>query len=171
LTSSTGFNPDAVVREPHPSVRLYTPLYGRFELRARATDNADAMVAFWMIGYEDEPEHSAEICVCEIFGRDIGAEETVVGVGVHPFGDPRITDDFSRVAVPIDAREPHLYSAEWTPVDVTFAIDGRVVKTVDQSPAYPMQLMLSLYDFPAAAPADGAREFVVDHVRGSSLDA
>ena len=28
------------------------------------------MVALWLIGYEDEPDRSGEICVCEIFGRD-----------------------------------------------------------------------------------------------------
>jgi hypothetical protein len=44
-----------------------------------------------MIGHEDEPEHSAEICICEIFGRDVAAEGAmVVGMGLHPFGDPRI---------------------------------------------------------------------------------
>src|SRR6266545_4573196 len=90
------FNPEAVVREAQPNVRLYTPLYGRVELRAKASADPCAMVALWMIGYEDEPERSAEICVCEIFGRDVGPDQAKVGIGVHPFGDPRIVDDFSR---------------------------------------------------------------------------
>ena len=64
------------MRELQPDVRLYTPLFGRFELRARANDDPHTMVALWMIGYEDEPDRSAEICVCEIcvceiFGRDV----------------------------------------------------------------------------------------------------
>jgi hypothetical protein len=62
------------------------------------------MVAFWMIGYEDEPDRSAEISVCEIFGRDADPDRATVGVGLHPFGDPRIVDDFTRVTLPIDAR-------------------------------------------------------------------
>lgn len=33
------FNPAAVVREAQPSVRLYTPRYGLFEMRARVTDD------------------------------------------------------------------------------------------------------------------------------------
>jgi hypothetical protein len=66
------FNPEAVVREAQEDVKLYTPLYGRIELRARATDDPRCLSALWMIGYEDEPERSAEICVCEIFGRDVG---------------------------------------------------------------------------------------------------
>ena len=66
------FNPEAVVRAAQEDVKLYTPLYGRIELRARVTDDPRCLSALWMIGYEDEPERSAEICVCEIFGRDVG---------------------------------------------------------------------------------------------------
>jgi hypothetical protein len=164
------FNPAAVVREAQPNVRLYMPQYGRIELRAKASDDPHTMVALWMIGYEDQPERSAEICICEIFGCDVGPNRAAVGVGVHPFGDPQIVDDFSRETIPIDARDFHVYLAEWTPTHVRFFIDGDAVKTVEQSPAYPMQLMLSIYEFP---PADGDRstrpypkEFVVDYVRG-----
>jgi Glycosyl hydrolases family 16 len=168
------FNPAAVVREAQPELRLYTPQYGRIELRARFDDDPHAMAALWLIGYEDEPERSAEICVCEIFGRDVEADRAVVGMGVHPFGDPRIVDDFSKVSVPIDAREFHVYAAEWTPTDVAFFVDWDGVKTVEQSPAYPMQLMLSLYDFPPEGGADARvypKELVVDYVRGYRLVA
>jgi hypothetical protein len=166
------FHPDAVVREEQRNVRLYTPQYGRIELRAKASDDPRTMVALWMIGYEDKPDRSAEICVCEIFGRDVGSDSTGIGVGLHPFGDPRIIDDFSRETVPIDAREFHVYAAEWTSEEVAFFVDGDAVKTVGQSPAYPMQLMLGIYEFPAAG--EGAtgpypKAFVVDYVRGLRL--
>jgi hypothetical protein len=69
------FNPGAVVRSEQENRRLYTPRYGRIELRAKATSDPRSMVALWMIGYEDEPERSAEICVCEIFGREVGTDE------------------------------------------------------------------------------------------------
>ena len=164
------FHPAAVVREAQPNVRLYTPHYGRIELRARALDDARSMVALWLIGYEDEPERSAEICVCEIFGRDVTSEEAIVGVGVHPFGDPRISDDFSRVGVAIDAREFHVYTADWSPEGVAFFVDGEQISSTEQSPAYPMQLMLGIYEFPAGAhddtPTTYPKEFVVDYVRG-----
>ena len=55
-TGQHRFHPEAVVREEQPELRLYTPRYGRFELRARASDDPDAMVALWMIGFEDEPQ-------------------------------------------------------------------------------------------------------------------
>ena len=166
------FNPRAVVREAQENVRLYTPQYGRIELRAKANDDPRSMVALWMIGYEDEPERSAEICICEIFGRDVTPGSAGVGVGVHPFGDDRVVDDFSRVTLPIDAREFHVYTAEWTPDEVTFLVDGDTVKTVGQSPAYPMQLMLNIYELPAdgdASPGPYPKEFIVDYVRGYRL--
>jgi Glycosyl hydrolases family 16 len=163
------FSAGAQVREAQTPIRLYTPHFGRVEVRARATDDPAAMVAFWLIGYEDEPEHSAEICVCEIFGRDVGAESAIVGLGVHPFGDPLIVDDFERIEVPIDAREFHIYAVDWTRDGVTFAIDGERVKTVEQSPDYPLQLMLSLYDFRDTAAGSYPKEFVVDWVRGYRL--
>jgi hypothetical protein len=162
------FDPGLVVREAQENVRLYTPLYGRIEVRAKASDDPDTMAALWMIGYEDEPGRSAEICVCELFGRNVGGDETVVGVGVHPFGDPLIVDDFTNVAVPIDAREFHVYAADWTADGVVFSVDGTPIKTVDQSPAYPMQLMLGVYELPAAGPDRSGsypKEFVVDYVR------
>ena len=165
------FHPRAVVREAQENVRLYTAHYGLVELRAKAVDDPVDMVAFWLIGYEDEPERSAEICVCEIFGRDVAPEQAAVGMGVHPFGDDRIVDEFSREVVPIDARDFQFYAAEWTPERVAFFIDDEHVKTVHQSPSYPMQLMLVIYEFsPDAGGAASAtpypKEFTVDHVRG-----
>ena len=165
------FHPRAVVREPQENVRLYTPHYGLVEMRAKAADDPLNMVALWLIGYEDEPERSAEICVCEIFGRDVAPDEAAVGMGVHPFGDHRIVDEFSREVVRIDVRDFHGYAAESTPERVAFFIDGEHVKTVHQSPSYPMQLMLGIYEFERdAGGAAGAtrypKEFAVDHVRG-----
>jgi hypothetical protein len=166
------FHPDAVVREAQPPARLYTPHYGRIEIRMRALDDPTAMVALWMIGYEDEPDRSAEICVCEIFGRDVEPGRAKVGMGVHPFGDPRIEDDFAAEPLAIDARELHVYAADWTPHGVAFSVDGERVKAVAQSPAYPMQLMLGVYEFPEGErdPAAYPKVFEVDWVRGYGAD-
>ena len=166
------FSPAAVVSEAQRNVRLYTPRYGLVELRARVSDDPSTMAALWMIGYEDEPERSGEICVCEIFGRDVQPDAAAIGMGVRPFGDPALVDDFSAETVPIDARELHVYAAEWTPESISFSVDGRLVKMVEQSPAYPMQLMLGIYEFrggDADTPAGRSypKEFVVDYVRGS----
>ena len=163
------FRPDLVVREAQEPRALYTAQYGIVEVRARALADARVLCAFWLIGFEDTPERSAEICVMEVFGRDVDARMTKVGVGVHPFGDPSIEDDFEKVALPIDAREAHTYSAEWLPDKVRFFVDDSVVKVVDQAPDYAMQLMLNIYEFPAAEPADEPGDypkvFEVDWVR------
>ncbi|HET7237738.1 MAG TPA: glycoside hydrolase family 16 protein [Terrimicrobiaceae bacterium] len=165
------FRKNLIVREAQPGVALYTPRYGLFELEARALDDPANMVALWMIGYEDRPTRSAEICICEIFGRDVGPDEARVGMGVHPFGDPTITDEFAAERVAIDARESHTYAAEWTPTDVAFYVDERLAKVVHQSPSYPMQFMLDIFEF-----ADGPdlpsplesypKTFVVEGFRG-----
>lgn len=142
------FHPDARVREEQTEQRLWTPRHGLVEVRLRATDDPHAMVALWMIGFEDRPERSGEICVVEIFGRDVDADGAGVGMGVHPFADPALVDDFARPRLPIDAREPHTYAAEWTPERVRFFCDDTLVRTVEQSPDYPMQVMLDLYALP-----------------------
>lgn len=164
------FAPGMTVREEWAPQRLYTPQYGVVELRAAFPTDDGAMGALWMIGIEDVPEHSAEICVCEVFGAETDEGSALVGMGVHPFGDPSITDDFEKVRVDVDVREPHDYAAEWTPEGVSFFVDGTRVKQVAQSPAYPMQLMLGIYDF-----GDGSRasvpEMVVHHVRGYRPDS
>jgi hypothetical protein len=167
------FAAEAVVREEQDNVRLYTPQYGLFELRAKAVDDPLSMVAFWMIGYEDERERSAEICICEIFGRDVTPAAARVGMGIHPFGDPGVVDNFSAELLPIDVREFHVYAAEWARDHVEFFVDGESVKTIEQSPAYPMQLMLNIYEFPAedgpqARGDEYPKEFVVDYVRAYS---
>lgn len=173
LGSATGqsrFEPELRVTEAQTNERLYTPQYGYFELRAKAIADPAVMVALWMIGYEDAPERSGEICICEIFGRDVGPTSAAVGMGIHPFGDPDLVDDFAKVAVDIDVTDFHIYAAEWTATHVEFFVDGQSVKLVEESPNYPMQLMLGVYEFGRAADAATVqspypRDFVVDYVR------
>jgi Glycosyl hydrolases family 16 len=163
------FSADLVVREAQRNMRLYTPQYGFFELRAKAIADPSSMVALWMIGYEDEPDRSAEICICELFGRDMTTSTAAVGMGLHPFGDPAIVDEFAAEVVAIDAREFHVYASEWTPESVSFFVDDRLIKTVAQSPRYPMQFMLGIYEFPDDRQARAhpyPKQFTIDYFRG-----
>jgi hypothetical protein len=165
------FTTGLVVREAQPTTALYVPRYGLFELQARAVGDPANMVALWLIGFEDEPARSGEICVFEIFGRDVSARSAQVGMGIHPFADGGLTDDFSIETVAIDVRESHSYAAEWTPDDVAFYVDERLVRVVRQSPGYPMQLMLNIYEFAdgpdvASPPDTYPKEFVVERFRG-----
>ena len=166
------FSPRAVVREAQPEARLYTPYHGLVEMTASVHVDANGMAALWMIGFEDVPERSGEICVAEIFGRDVRPGSAAVGMGVHPFGDPALRDDVAAVRLPIDVREPHRYGVRWERGRVAFYVDRRLVRVVDQAPDYPMQLMLGVYDFALApdaapsAPGGVPQRFVVEEVRG-----
>jgi glycosyl hydrolase family 16 len=167
------FRDGAVVRESQPTLWGWTPRYGLLEVRARMDLSPRSMAAVWMVGLEDEPERCAEICVFEVFGEAIetagGATTAAVGMGVHPFRDPAITDEFAAERVAIDVAGFHVYAADWRPGRVDFLVDGQRVKTVHQAPDYPMQMMVAVFDFPAkaaSAPSDHVPELAVDYVRG-----
>jgi len=165
------FHPDLVVTEHQPEQRLFTPLYGYFETRLKAILVPGYMVALWMIGFEDRPERSAEICICEIFGHQALDGALRVGYGLHPFNDPEIQDDFHQEVVEVDAAGYHIYAADWSPGRVTFFVDHVPVRSIEQSPDYPMQLMLGVYEIPAYLQESRGmgpwpRVFEVDYVRG-----
>ena len=164
------FRDGAVVREFQPTHWGWTPRYGLLEVRARMDLSPRSMAAVWIVGLEDEPARSAEICIFEVFGDALKAEggrsTAAVGMGVHPFRDPAITDEFTAERVAIDVAEFHVYAADWRPGRVDFLIDGEHVKTVHQAPDYPMQMMIAVFDFPAQASPAQQPELAVDYVRG-----
>jgi hypothetical protein len=153
----------ALVREFQPTQWGWTPHYGVLEIRARMDISPRSMAAVWMVGLEDEPERCGEICIFEVFGDAPQA----VGMGVHPFRDPALTEEWEAPQVPIDVREHHVYAADWQPGRVDFTIDGEHVKRVGQAPDYPMQMMVAVFDFPdKPGPADHVPELAVDWIRG-----
>jgi Glycosyl hydrolases family 16 len=157
------------VREEQPTMWGYTPRYAQVEVRMRGVITPRSMVAFWMSGVEDQPERSGEICVAEVFGDAVGNGSTAVGMGVHRFRDPALTEDFSTTTLGIDVADWHTYGVVWRPGSVAFTVDGDVVRRSDQVPEYPMQLMIGVFDFPAKAARDEdvpVPELVVSHVRG-----
>jgi hypothetical protein len=171
------FREGLLVREHQPAWWGWTPEYGLLEVTARMELSPRSMAGVWMAGVEDEPERSGEILIFEVFGDALqvadGRPSAAVGMGVRPFRDPALTNAFEAPRVEIDVTHPHVYAAEWRPDRVDFLIDGEPVKSVDQSPAYPMQMMVALFDFPAHAAAsehaDHVPELRVDRVRGRPL--
>ena len=158
------FRDGQVVREAQPAMWGWTPLYGLIEVRARMELSPRSMASVWMVGLEQEPEQSGEICVFEVFGDAPAA----VGSGVHPFRDPALVDEFSAPRMDIDVTEPHVYAADWQEGRVDFLVDGARVKTVEQAPAYPMQMMVAVFDFPEKDPTlEHVPELAVDWIRGS----
>jgi hypothetical protein len=153
----------ALVREFQPTQWGWTPHYGILEIRARMDISPRSMAAVWMVGLEDEPERCGEICIFEVFGDAPQA----VGMGVHPFRDPALSEEWDAPEVAIDVSEHHVYAADWQPGRVDFTIDGEHVKTVNQAPDYPMQMMVAVFDFPdKPGPADHVPLLAVDFVRG-----
>lgn len=159
------------VREPQATSKLYTPKYGYFEVRLKAVPIPGYMVAFWMIGFEEGPEESGEICVCEIFGKEVANRYSTVGYGIRSFYDPRLTNDFHHEVATINAASYHIYSAEWTPSCVKFFIDNIKLGEIQQSPDYPMQFMLGIYEIPDQLTDESMKYpwpkvMEVDYVRG-----
>lgn len=164
------FREGAIVREEQETFWGWTPDHGYIELRARAVVTPRSMVAFWMVGLEDRPERSAEICVAEVFGNAVEpGRSAAVGMGLHSFRDPGVAENFEAVRLPIDVAQFHTYAVDWTPTTVDFLVDGALVRSCAGPPAYPLQLMVAVFDFPEPSTgddADAVPALVVDHVRG-----
>jgi hypothetical protein len=148
--------PDMAVVTPQPTRRLFTPSSGLVEAVMRASPDPACMLAFWLVGLEETPEASGEICVAELFGHAIGAERSLVRLGVKAHGDPRLAWEVEDVPLDIDATDWHAYAAEWTPERIRFFVDDHLVRTVEQRIDYPLQLMVDLFEFPEGTERDPA---------------
>ncbi len=162
-----------VIKEEQEPFWGFTPAGGHLELRARGVVSPRSMVALWMVGLEDVPERSAEICVNEMFGKSVAPGESVeIGMGLRGFRDPSVPDDFAAPRVPIDISEFHLYAVEWSRERADFFVDGTLIRSYPNAPGYPMQLMIATFDFPEEAqPGDENEvpEFVIDYIRYSEV--
>lgn len=164
------------VREEQPARWAYTPHHGRVEVTCRAVVGPGSMFSAWLIGIEDVPERSGEICLVEVFGDTVrtepdGTVTVALGSGVHPFRDPALREDFTAPRTALDVAVPHTYAVDWRPDGVTFEVDGVPTRTVRRAPDYPVQLVLGVFDFPdlphdPAGPA--VPELVVARVRGTA---
>jgi hypothetical protein len=168
------FRDGLVVREFQPAHWGWTPHHGPLEIRARMELTPRSMAAVWMVGLEDQPHRCGELLVFEVFGdaleTDGGAPSAAVGMGVRAFRDPALIQEVDAPRVPIDVTEFHDYAADWQPGRVDFTVDGRHVKTVEQAPGYPMQMIVAVFDFPAREDAarwpDHVPALIVDRDRG-----
>lgn len=155
------------VRETQALQRLYTPLYGYFETRIKAHISENNLAALWMIGFEEVPEESGEITMFELFGNQLKGHSTEVHYGVKPINDPKLKSEMYHDVLAFDAGDFHIYAVEWTPTHIDFYVDNVKQQTINQSPHYPMQFMLNIYEFPTGTQvAEGYRDyFMVDYLR------
>jgi hypothetical protein len=163
------------VREQQERFEGWLPAAGRVAVRARMELSPRSMAALWMSGLEDDDDqqHCGELCVFEIFGRSLSEDGTEasaeVGVGIKPFRDPALRDDFAAPRLPVDVRQPHTYAVEWDAAEAVHTVDGEVVRRCARPPSYPLQLMLAVFDFPEWSVGDDehlAPRLVVDEITG-----
>lgn len=170
LCSSQGqhhFSKDLFVREEQETLKLYTPKFGYFEFKARCNIEKNHVVAFWMIGFEKSPQNSAEICIFELKGGNIGENSAKIGYGIHPFGDNSITNEFYEDEFNINVFDWNTYGVEWLQNKINFYINNNLIKTIYQSPQYEMQLMVNIYDLENINNINST--FDIDYIAGYSL--
>jgi hypothetical protein len=169
------FKEGQLVREEQPRFEGWLPSSGRVEIRCRMTLSPRSMGALWLAGFEDDAEQlrCGELCVVEIFGRSVesagGRPSCEVGMGVKAFRDPALTQDFDSPRLPLDPSEMHTYAVDWDADVAVFSVDGREVRRCPRPPAYPLQLMVAVYDFPKWSVGDDDRlvpQLAVDHIAG-----
>jgi hypothetical protein len=163
------------VKEEQPTHWGWTPAGGRIEMRCAMRISSRSMAAFWMVGLEQTPEQSAEICVMEVFGNAVEPGRSAeVGMGLHRFRDPDVKEDFEAPRLDIDVAQMHDYAVDWTPDRCVFAVDGQEVRTCWGPPTYPVQMMIAVFDFPEwSTGIDSHLEpaLVVEHLTGSQCSS
>lgn len=147
------FRDGLIVRTAQPSTSLWMLSTGVIDVTVRPSPHPRALTALWLIGAEVDPRESGEVCVVELFGREIADPANArIGVGIHPFQDDRLFDDHALVSVAGDLRASHTYSAELLVDRTRFFVDDELVAESAQQPAYPLQIMLNLYELPDESP-------------------
>jgi hypothetical protein len=149
------FLDDQTVREEQPRLEGWLPTGGEVTVACRMELSRRSMAAVWLSGFEEEPEDSGELCLVEVFGKDVvPGRSAEVGMGIKKLRDPRLDHDFAAPQVPVDVTDLHEYAVRWDPAGAEFRIDGRVIRTCTGAPSYPLQVMVAVFDFPAWSRGD-----------------
>jgi hypothetical protein len=146
------------VRTPQPTRRLWTPSSGAVEVSVRASPDPTCMLGIWLVGFEESPEQSGEICVAELFGSARRPHGSEVRLGIKAHHDPRLRTDVVDLTLDLDTSEEHTYAARWDAHRTLFYVDDRLVRTVEQGTDYPLQLMVDLFEFPTGDAGDAGAD-------------
>jgi hypothetical protein len=153
------------VREEQERFEGFLSSGGHLEVRCSMDISPRSMAALWLCGFEDVPGQCGEICVVEIFGNAVRDGSAEVGVGLKQIRDPGLAQDFAAPRLAIDVAEMHTYAVDWDVEQAVFAVDGEVVRRTPRPPAYPLQIMMGVFDFPDESTGDDH-----DHVPSMSID-
>jgi Glycosyl hydrolases family 16 len=165
------FFPGQTVREEQPRLEGWLPTEGTVATRLRMQVGPRSMAAVWLSGFEETPEQSGEICLVEVFGKDVAPGASAeVGMGLKKFRDPDLDQDFAAPRLAIDVADWHEYDVTWDRVSADFSVDGRAVRSCPRPPTYPLQVMVAVFDFPRWSRGDDddlVPALEVDWIRGS----
>lgn len=109
--------------------------YGYYEMRAKMQVGGGMHTAWWMTGFEDKPEQSAEVDIFEILGRNPNEIQSTK----HAWKDPNIKKEhlsFTPKNVGL-ANEFHNYGLKWTPEEMIFYFDGQEYGRMKSDIDYP----------------------------------
>ena len=149
LNSTIGqhhFTEGLVVREVQEKEIKIALCYGTVEFKAKCSLSKENVAALWLIGIEENTEESAEICLFELKGSNVRKDKSVIGYGVHPFGDTSLKDCFYEEEFPIKVEEWNVYALDWYTEGIDFYFNDIFVRRITEIPRYQMQIMLNLYN-------------------------
>jgi hypothetical protein len=158
------------VREEQPRLVGWLPGGGQVAVRCRMDISHRSMAAVWLSGFEETPEQSGELCLVEVFGKDLGPGSAEVGLGIKKLRDPALLQDFAAPRLPIDVAAWHEYAVRWDDHDAVFTVDDEHVRTCPGPPTYPLQVMIAVFDFPDWSRGDDDHlvpAFEIDWISGS----
>lgn len=147
------WNGNNVVRNPGEMQLTHINQYGYYEIRAKGQAGSARHVAWWLLGFEDVPEESAEIDIFEILGNN----SHKVPVDFHRWNDPDAPDGggFSYTNNSMDFHDEfHIFGFNWiegagdatNPDKMEFYVDGVKTGGRNVNIDYPMIQLFSLYE-------------------------
>lgn len=168
------------VRNPVETEVSHINKYGFYEMRAKTQAGSSRHAAWWLVGFEDEASHAAEIDIFEVLGND-------------PHGVPRAFHAWNDNNQPFGPggagiyrdnnvdfhNEWHVYGIDWQegtgsgahPDRLVFYVDGKEIGSRNINIDYPMIQLFSLYEKRAGGwtgpwePMPYPNSFDIDYVR------
>jgi Glycosyl hydrolases family 16 len=166
------FLPGQTVREQQPRLEGWLPCRGEVAVRCRMEISHRSMAAVWLSGFQEAPEEGGELCLVEIFGKDVvPGESAEVGMGIKQLGDPDLVEDFAAPRLSVEVSDWHEYAVRWDDSTAVFSLDGEQVRTCGNPPTYRLQAMIAVFDFPDWSRGDDAHLVPVlelDWIRGEA---
>lgn len=142
------------VRNPHDTELTHINQYGYYEMRMKGQPGSSRHSAWWLLGFEDVPEESAEVDIFEVQGRYEGTNQPALhgwnDKDAFSGGNPSGFNDSSKDL----HSEWHVYGFNWIegggsgnfPDKMEFYLDGVKYGEKNVNINYPMIQLFSQYE-------------------------